>query len=260
MSIVETKREGALAFFRRDMCLYYGEVIALARNMPPIPRKLFAAATNPGLFMVVEDYPHGRFATVCAYEETFIKECLAWLRGASGKYRLAAFDERVIGLARAEDAVGPLRRSRSFVCTSVDRVPALTVAAARLTPADRDAFGRYPVEPSGTRPPLPRLFQDLVLNHGGEILAIREGADIVAWLSCMKEFENIWDVDFIHVRRDMRNRGLGTQIAAAYARDKLLAGDIPYYSGAANEASERAALKAGFVCCRELLWAEVSAR
>ena len=160
MSIVETNKEGALALLRRDVWRYYAEVIALARNMPPVPRKLFAAATNPGLLMVVEDFPHGRFATVCEYEEAFVRDCLAWLRGASGKYRLAAFDERVIGLARADHVVGPLRRSRSFVCTSVDRVLALTVAAAKLTPADRDAFRRYPVEPSGTRPPLPQALPE----------------------------------------------------------------------------------------------------
>jgi hypothetical protein len=259
MSIIETSGECALAFFRRDVCRYYGEVVALERDMPPIPRKLLTTTVNPSLFMMVEDYPHGRVAVVCGYEEAFARDCLAWLRGASAKYTLAAFDERVIGLARAENVVGPLRRSRSFVCTSVDGVPALSVAATKLTPADGDAFGRYPVVPSRTRPPLPRLFRDLVLNHGGEIMAIREGVEIVAWLSCMKELENIWDVDFIHVRPERRNCGLGTQVAAAYARDKLLAGDIPYYSGVANnEASERAALKAGFVCCRELFSAEVT--
>jgi len=260
MSIVETNKEGALAFFRRDVCRYFGEVVALARNMPPIPRKLFTAATNPSLFMMVEDYPHGRFAIICGHEDAFVRDCLAWLRGTSGNYRLAAFDERVIGLARAEHVVGPLDRSRSFVCALVDRALALTVAVTQLTPADQDAFGRYPVESSNTRPPLSRLFQYLVVDHGGEILAIRERAEIVAWLSCRKELENIWDVDFIHVRPELRNRGLGSQIAAAYARDKLLAGDIPYYSVAANEASERAALKAGFVCCRELFWAEVTAK
>jgi hypothetical protein len=259
MSIVETNKENALAFFRRNVYRYYGEVVALARNMPPIPRKLFASPIHPDLFMLVEDYPHGRCAIVCGYEEAFVRDCLAWLAGASGMYWLMAFDERVIGQARAEHAVGPVRSGRSFACTSLDRVPALTVVAAKLTLADRDAFGRYPVESSSSRPPLTVLFNYLVLNHGGEILAIREGEEIVAWLSCMKELEEMWDVDFIHVRADRRHRGLGTQIAAAYARDKLLAGDIPYYSGAANEASERAALNAGFVCCRETFSAEVTA-
>jgi hypothetical protein len=55
MSIVETNKEGTLAFFRGDMWRYYGEAIALARNTPTIPRMLSSAATGPGLFTVVED-------------------------------------------------------------------------------------------------------------------------------------------------------------------------------------------------------------
>ncbi len=49
------------------------------------------------------------------------------------------------------------------------------------------------------------------------------------------------------------------RLAASYARERLGRAEIPYYSGAANEPSERTAISAGFHCCRELFDADVCA-
>jgi len=88
----------------------------------------------------------------------------------------------------------------------------------------------------------------------------KEKDEILGYLSCANEYENVWDVDFIHVREDRRRQGLGTQLGALYAREKLRQNQIPYYSGARDEASEQTAVKAGFVCCRELFFAQVSTK
>ena len=51
---------------------------------------------------------------------------------------------------------------------------------------------------------------------------------------------------------------ISTEVAlrVAHARGRLDRGQMPYWSGAANEASERTAPRAGFACCKESFYAE----
>jgi GNAT superfamily N-acetyltransferase len=254
--MIEISTETAVRFFKQDVPKYLGELIALEHNMPPVPRKLFGDAEVPGAIMVVMEFPHGASAAISGCNEEFAAECFAWLAESYGKCSLGVFDESLLGLPMIRDRIGPIRRVRSFICTTLDQVPLPSVPVEMLDASDKEPFERYPQEPSSGRPPLSKLFQWLVLDRRGEIFAIRRGTEILGYLSAMKEYENIWDVDFIHVRREERRRGLGTQLAAGYARETLSHGEVPYYSGAANEASDRAAISAGFACCRELFWSE----
>ncbi len=135
----------------------------------------------------------------------------------------------------------------------------MTADIPKLTPADAEAVARYLQEPEPHRPGLVNEFEILVVGGRGEIYAATEGDEIAGYLSCVPYFDTIWDVDFIHVRADRRRRGLGWQLAASYARDKLNRGQIPLYSNPRGEASERTALRVGFECCREQ-WAARATR
>ena len=146
------------------------------------------------------------------------------------------------------------------MCTYLDRVPCITRPAVVLTEADRESFVNYGLADGAWSPRRADLFRSLVTEGGGEILAVKDGDEIVGYLSCNPEYENTWDVEYIHVKQGARRKGLGTILACSYARRRLTQGQVPYWSGAANEASEHTATKAGFSCCRELFHAEVNPR
>lgn len=244
----------AIRFLEREPLRYECELTALKANIPPIPRSLFADAAEPTCMMLVEEFPHGTSATICGYDESFLKDCAEWLQEKEAEFMLLALDERVLRSPHVAQwfTLDQPRCYRSFVCTSSERVSPTNVTAYKLTEADREAVARYPQEPEAHQHPLSAKFEMFVLKGAGDIYAIKDKDEIVAWLSCCRARDNIWDVDFIHVRHDRRRQGLGWQVAAMYARDKLAGGQIPFYSSARDEASERTALKAGFTCCREL--------
>jgi len=259
MAIISVDNHTAADFLKRDVHRYLAELTALELNMPPFPRRVFADADKPSVLMLVQEYPDGVWVTVSGYNEKFLLECFDWWCSSFDKFILASVDERVFDVPEMKHIfeLGRIRRSRSFLCTSIDRVPAVVAAAGRRTEFDKEAFERYPQEPARHRPGLSQLFQLFVLEGHGEIFAVKEKGEILAYLSCASEYENVWDVDFIHVREDRRRQGLGAQLAALYARGRLKQSQIPYYSGARSETSQRTALKAGFLCCRELVFAEV---
>ena len=257
--MIPIERQAAVELLRQDPYTYLCDLIALDLNMPPIPRTVFGDAEPPTVIAVVEEWPWGIGASVGSFDGVFLSEFLDWLCERHEKFGLGSTDRRVIEYAsdRPDLDVGPISCTRSFACTSLDAAPDVEPASA-LIAADSDAAKRYPTGHRTNGPELGDLFQRFVIERNGGIYACKDGNEILGFLSCAREWENIWDVDFIHVRDEARGRGLGTRLAATYARTLLKRGDVPYYSGARNEASERTAVSAGFHCCRELFTADVS--
>jgi len=257
--MIPIERQAAVDLLRRDPYRYLGDLIALDLNMPPIPRTVFGDAEVPSAIAVVEEWPWGIGASASSFDVVFLGEFLDWLSERHEEFGLGSTDRRVLDYAsdRPDLEVGPVSCTRSFACASLERVPEMS-PACKLTEDDAPAVEQYPAGHRNNGPELPTLFQWFVIEGKGEIYACKDGNEIVGFLSCAREWENIWDVDFIHLRDEARGRGLGTRLAATYARTLLTRGDIPYYSGARNEASERTATSAGFHCCRELFVADVS--
>lgn len=245
----------AAVVFQRDRYRYLAELLGLVADEPPVPRNAFADSDDdPRLVMYVEQYPWGPYVTVSAYDPEFARDCVGWWREQLGEFTLGSTDPRLFDdpALREAFALEPVRCYRSFVCTSLAAVPDVTGDARLLAEADRAMCARYPEE---SRPHCPNLsgYLDMMVGDGqGEVLILVEEGDVIAYLACDPSHEEIWDVAFIHVREDRRGHRLGTRIAAEYARRMLTNGRIPYYSGVTLEASARAALGAGFACCREL--------
>jgi GNAT superfamily N-acetyltransferase len=255
--MINIDKRSAIEFLKRDIYRNLLELHALEQNIHPIMDRFFADAEAPSVVMLVAE----SWAILSGYHEVFLPECFDWLRNAFDKFTLLSVDKRVFDrpmIERHQLQFGKVGRRRSFVCTSMAQIPAITVDGCRLTESDKDAVERYPEKSSKSNPGLSQFFEWFVLDGRGEVFAIKENDEIVAYLSCGAAYENIWDVFFVHVREDRRKQGLGTQVTALYAREMLMQNKIPYYSSAVNEASERTALKAGFVCCREMFSAEVS--
>jgi hypothetical protein len=254
----------AVALLERDRYRFLAELVALTRNVPAVPREVYADADPAGAVMLVERYPHSDCPTVTVSScgDAFLRDAVAGPLGGLEAFDLHSVDGRVFEAPELNAAfrVGALSCRRSFVCTCIDAVPSPDRSAAPLTGADRDAFERYPLADSEGAPPRADLFRWFVTNGGGEILAVKDGGGMLGYLSSAPEYEEVWDVEFVHVREGMRRRGLGTLLAASYARRRLNEGQVAYWSSAAGEASERTAVKAGFTCCRELFRARLTAR
>jgi GNAT superfamily N-acetyltransferase len=254
----------AATLLSKDRYRFLGELIALTRNIPPIPREVYADAEPANVVMLVEQYPQTDSPTVTfsSYDAALLRDALAGVLSTMEKFRLLSVDRRVFEAFELNAAleVGKLICWRSFVCTCLGKVPCVERSAVALTGTDEEAFVEYLLEDRTGRPGRADLFRWLVKEGRGEILAVKDGEEILGYLSCSPEYEDVWDVEYVHVREDMRRRGLGTVLASSYAGARLTRGQVPYWSGAANEASERTAMKASFVCCRELFCVEATAK
>ena len=256
--MISVDRLSGVALLKQDPYRYLGDLISLDLNMPPIPRRVFGDAESPSVIMVLEEWPWGISASFSSYNKGFVSEGLDWLLEHHEKVSLRSTDRRVLEYASGcpDLEVGPVSCTRSFVCPSLERVSDVA-PAIKLTEKDRQAVERYPGGHRTNGPELGQLFQWFVLEAKGEIYACIENGEILGFLACAMEWGDIWDVDFIHVRDEARGRRLGARLAAMYARTLLARGDIPYYSGARNDASEGTATRAGFHCCRELFGMDI---
>ncbi len=122
-----------------------------------------------------------------------------------------------------------------------------------LSKCDRESFISMENKSLQYRPPLNVLFTVFVEKGNGEILAYFDGDKILGYLSYNKLFDNVYDVDYIYVAPTQQGKGIGKQLAKAYAsiiRDRA---GIAYWSNAKNIASEKTARSAGFILTRKAL-------
>jgi len=249
----------AIALLAEDRYKFFAELVSLAAENPYVPKEVYADTIPATVVMVVEHFPHGDSVTFSSYSGAFLREAVTQVLCRLDGFLLISPDRRVFEAAETPSTLemGKVSCRRSFVCTDLSRVPATQIAAAALTESDEGTFVRYAHKHLEGTPGPADLFRWFVREGRGEILALTEQRDLLGYLSCSPEYRDIWDVEYVHVREDMRGRGLGTVLAATYARQRLTRGQVPYWSSAASEASERTALKAGFFCCREALSAGV---
>jgi GNAT superfamily N-acetyltransferase len=249
----------AVSFLKKNVYRYLAEVESLDRNVPPVPKKVFGNAASPTAILVVEEFPHGVSASIPDFDEYFVRDSLRWLADSYAQFLLSSLDRRTFDVM---DRMGgfdhqPQRSRRSFVCSSLERTPARSANVSRLTRDDWPKVETYP-EQRSDQPGLAQFFQWFVQDGNGAVYGARSDGDLLGYLACTNDYEGIWDVQFVHVRPERRRQGVGLRLATAYARDTLGRGHVTYWSSADNEASERTAKSAGFECCRETYWAQVS--
>lgn len=265
----------AYQFLKRNSYLYFRELEMLENPSRDIPLQAFADASEPSAIMLAvakslqfmgPPRPNSMSVWLCGYEEGFWKATVLWLQDRCEWLILRCLDQRAVLspdlTCRFE--VETMPPVRSYVCTSLKNIPPITSPVTKLTVEDRAAVERYPDEyvPDSSETLLKNHFKRLVLRSKGDIFAVKEDDEILGYLACNRCYlkNTAWGLFRVHLRQESRKRGLGTQLAAAYAKDKLSLGEIPFYDYARNEASERAALKAGFVCCRTEFRAEARRR
>jgi hypothetical protein len=248
----------AATMLARNVYRYLWELMALDKTATIA----LGYDAKPGSLLIVEPDAVETWATLDSSDVAFIEASLRWLRDSFPRFTLAGFDAAQFtgDFTRHDLKCGPLKRRRSFVCESVNTIPPVTADIVPLTAADGEAMSRYPQEQvvGFPRPTPTQLFDELVTRAGGEVFAAWRANEIVGYVSSWRRYGNIRAVDYIHVRRECRSRGIGTQLAAFFAGKMLSRELIPYYSNAWNPASERTAEKAGYACCRDMYFADVS--
>ncbi len=248
--------EAAITFFRQDSYRYDDELRTIISNMPPFPWHLFGNAPEPTAILMVQEFPHSVYAGFSADDEQFITAAINWLADAyrdNENFGLGTDTRSIFAYPSIGERflIGDIGRYPSLVCTTHEpdyQEP----QGCRLTEADRDAVLRYPQQGDRFNPGLQQHFEWCVTNGDGAVYALKDAGEILAYVACTPEFDNIWDIALIHVRDDCRHQGLGTRIAKYYAQVLLSQECIPYYSGATREFSEATARKAGFALCREI--------
>lgn len=262
MSLTRIDDAAALRTLDTDPLRHLAEMIQLEQNRPPFPRQAFGDTADSSLLMLVTESPAGARAFVARHDVDFLDDCWVHLDSEfPGGFALSSPDGKVLGSGLARRRMVPESR-RTVLCLACQEARSranIDCHYRLLGPAEGDRFVDYP-HPSEDRPDPARLFQWIVRDGQGEIVVAETAGQIVGFLSCMHEIRDFWDIDFIHVRPDHRDRGVGTGLAAFYAQRRLGKGEIPYYSGPANEASRRTAEHAGFVVCRELVSAQIAPR
>lgn len=255
--MIEIDDATAAAFLKCDRFRYLPELQAIECDMPQreiVPLTLYADSAEPTAVAVVQVFPEDRvFAAVSNRQTTFLAELLGKLAEMYTTFTLAGFDQQIIDDVRElrpDQTFGEAKCWRNFVCTSPDAVPPVIAPIRLLTPEDREMFDRYALAVNLGRGH-DDAFRCAVIDGGGLLFGVVEDGEITGHLWANREYEDVWVIDLIEVREDHRGRGLGTQLAAAFAREVLGRGEIPDWGSAGNEASERTAIKAGFTCCRE---------
>ncbi len=115
-----------------------------------------------------------------------------------------------------------------------------------LTPEDEDLFASVEQEQIQYRPTPARLFEVFIKRKAGKILAYFHEGKIAAYLSYTRLFDGVYDVDYVYVCRDFRNRGIGSALAKSYLSAVSQTGKIALWTNAKNEASVNTAMSAGF--------------
>ncbi len=126
-----------------------------------------------------------------------------------------------------------------------------------LTIADKDAFLSINFPPTQYRPPLAVLFSVFVEKRVGKILGFFDGEKIIGFLSYQKLIDSIFDLDYIFVSEENRNKGIGKALGRAYAVEVQKNDGFAFWSNPKNEASVKTAVAIGFsITRRALLFAE----
>lgn len=254
--MIEIGKETAVEFLKRDLLRHVCIPLNEGFEDGSCPARVFADSSEPLAVLVapvsVGDY---NVVTMAGFHHGFTGDVAQWLLQTFDQFRLISHDRRVLDHPEivGRFTFAPPSRSCSWACDSLDHVPQVVdPRGCRFTSADRSAALRYPrVRAEGI--PGPNL-PEMIETH--EVYGIKEDGEILGFLAACQDYHHIWDVDIVHVREENRRQGLGTTLAALYARGMLTSGRVSYYSGA-TEVSGKAAQKAGFFMCRELFWSDM---
>lgn len=207
-------------------------------------------------FMLVQNYPYGLFASIIGFSDVFFDNCLSYLKKSYNSINIAISmpPSQTPNITNQDKLISKgVYKAFAGNDTSISTQKSILPSSIRLlTEYDENLVVFFKEEIHSNMIRLDVAFNDLVLNNNGEIYGyINNNQEIIGYLSCCHEVDNIWDVIYIYVQPEYRLSGIGTQLAKYYLYAKLRDGQIPYYSGVSNPASEAAAVKAGFALCGE---------
>lgn len=237
----------ALEFVAHNKLCYFNEYLSLLQEE-------CTAFSNQeeNTFLLVQSYAGKAYATLIGDDVSYYSYCLEKLmRDYAGMSLVIAMPAGETLKWDEEQYANRLRLKqvyKTFQGTGLTTVYDNRVR--KLHESDAELVEAFPEEDHKNMIPLIAAFKEFVLKGEGEIYGfVNDEGKLAGYLSCSLEIENIWDVVFLYVSPEYRSQGVGRALAGYYKTEKEKHGQIPYYSGVSNPASERVALNSGFVPC-----------
>ena len=235
--------EKLLTILRSDKLTYFNEYKTILQEK-------YVLYTNQAetAFAIIQHYSDSSLISLINFDAELLLEVIAFIDKPRDKIKV------VVPLKNAEEF-----EMENFVLKGVYKTFAYegTVSShisekhiRLLTKNDVSLVEAFAEESHRNMIQLSKAFSIFTLQKTGEIFGyFDENNVLLGYLSCCPEIDTIWDVVFIYVSPQNRSQGIGTALASQYLVSKRNQGQIPYYSGVTNPASEAAALKAGFKLC-----------
>jgi GNAT superfamily N-acetyltransferase len=225
----------AIAYLRQDVLANDDLILALERNIPPVPRHVWMAAQDDGTIvgvMMLQDFvpfhPDGQLCVslrlTLAHALPALLRCLA----PAARYQFVVLASlREMLLAELDEATTFAERVYLSVTRNDLRLWDSPGEVRRLTTADKAMTDRFPI------------MREHVFG------AVFDG-EVVSYVQFERETDNLWDAH-IWTREEYRRRGFGKAVLSHAGEYLLRRGVTPTYSvNAANIASLRTAQAAGF--------------
>ncbi len=203
-------------------------------------------------FAIVQQYPYGIFISLIHYDEQLLSEIINLFENQCNEISVSIQNEpeEKLNINEISKLLMPKKIYKSFAYDGIMLSCGLNNHVRLLNKNDECIVKAFPEEIRSNELQLTEAFSEFVLNDNGEIFAYFDNDNnMIGYLSCCPEIDNIWDVVYIYVLPKNRSAGIGQTLAAQYLLSKRQRDQIPYYSGVTNPASEAAALKAGFFLC-----------
>ena len=119
-----------------------------------------------------------------------------------------------------------------------------------LTLEDKDMFCNSGFAAMPNRPPVSVLFAVFVEKGAGKILGYFDDQKILGYLSYQRLYENVFDLDYIYVLEEQRDRGIGSALGRQCESCVFSRIGLALWSNAQNGESEATAMACGFVAGR----------
>ena len=219
--------------------------------------KTVQCLADEDLLVILEpEEENQRYIHVLPFSESFCPAALTELLQESGANPVLLLNIRKLSHAFAEELDSLLRREfiseryiRDYLYTG-ETAPVPSLKVRLLNADDLDAFSAFPQEKIRYRPAPAVLFDVFVKKGQGQILARFDGERIVGYLALYELTDTVYDSDYIYVLPEMRGKGIGRELTAAYAEYARRQNRSAYCSNAQNDISARTAVSAGFTPIR----------
>lgn len=237
-------------YLEKNKLLYFIEYKIIKYHQPAFDFEVF---TYDGeTFLLIQHMPYGTYASIINYNQETYDIYLKFLKENYEHFSLS------ITLSSTTENNNALKVENNVIYKTFigEKKGIRSDSIRRATNLDQKLIEAFKQENDKHIITLKDAFTEYVINSEskGEIFLCVLNDLVIGYLICAEEFENIWDVVYIYVKPEYRNKGYGKMLASEYNFNKKSQNQIPLYTGVTNIASEKVALNSGFKLCSSIVY------